>query len=490
MGSDLNRFHAAIVLSLPGLHFAAAINAATPGIELGPCDHIAVTAARCGTLRVPENRADPAGRTIDIHVAVAAASGPDPLPDPIFFFHGGPGAAASDQAAGNIERWRALNTRRDLVFIDQRGTGLSAPLHCRFIGDPDDPDTYAIDLFDLQHLRACRDHHRNRADLTRYATADALQDVESVRTALGYTLINAVGISYGTRVVQEYIRRHPGRVRAALLLGAVPPARSITEGMARSLDATLNQLFDSCDADPACRAAYPRLRSDTAGLLRHARDQGVAATIALDAAAARETVISYQQLVAWIRGRLYSVADSARLPRALSQAARGDAGEVVLGAIRWRRQLTRSLSEGMYASVACAEDMPFVDVEAELAEAAGTWMGGHRVISQQAACAIWPRAAVPADLKTPVTAPTPILVINGDRDPATSLAWARAIVERAPNAHLVVASNRSHSLAFAWQDCLGPLAGQFIDRAAVDAVDDACAARLALPPFVTDGAPQ
>lgn len=453
-----------------------------------PCRSISAVGVICGTFGVPENWMQPSGRLIRIHVAVAPATGPDPLADPVFFFYGGPGAAASDDADRDIERWRALRARHDLVFVDQRGTGRSAALHCAFAGDPDDPNTYAIDLFDRDHLAACRDRLALRADLTRYGTAHATRDVEAVRAALGYRVINIVGHSYGTRAAQEYLRRHPMRVRTVVLLGAVPPSASITEGMAAALDATLLQLFDSCESDRACHEAYPRLREDATAVFGRARAQGFTAHVAIDRGVARDVTVSHDLAVAWLRSRLYSVTEAARLPRVLTLAARGDARELVGGAIRWRRGIARALAEGMYASVACNEDMPFVDVPHEVAAAQGTLLGAHRVTSQQAACKLWPRAVVASDIKTPVVAAAPVLVINGDRDPATGLDWARMVVAHAPDGRLVVARHRSHALAYRWASCLGPIAERFIETADAAAVNDGCAAELSLPPFETGAA--
>ncbi|MGH8198328.1 MAG: alpha/beta fold hydrolase [Steroidobacteraceae bacterium] len=472
-----------IALATLGLGAVVASDSSRSRIDLGPCDEFKIDGARCGFLSVPENWATSSGRRIGIHVAVAPATGSDAAVDPIFFFYGGPGAAASSEAPESADFWRELRVRRDLVFIDQRGTGRSAPLHCRYAGDPHDPNTYAIDLFDIAHLKSCHEHHAEIHDLTQYGTADAIQDAEAVRVALGYARINAVGESYGTRVVQEYARRHPERIRTALLLGVVPPSASITEGMAASLDATLGQFFTSCESDRGCAAAFPDLRSRTASLLMAANDAGFSAEIRLGQGELRMATISYELGLAWIRSRLYSVTEAARLPRILSQASRGDARELVRGAIHWRREISSSLSEGMYASVTCAEDMPFVDVEAEIAAATGTWLGSHRVTIQQAACAIWPRPAVADDIKHPLDVKTPILVMNGDRDPATSLDWARTAVSHAPNARLVVAQNRSHALTHDRDPCLRSLASQFVDTADPASIDDACAAKLALPPF-------
>lgn len=478
-----------VVATALALTAPAPVARADDAILFGPCAGLSVAGLRCGYLPVPENPAEPEGRRIRLHVAVAPARGPKSLADPMYFVYGGPGVGASDEAARSIRLWMRARARRDLVFIDQRGTGRSAPLRCEYGGDPADPNTYAVDLFDTEFLAACLARHRAGRDLTRYGTAQAVRDIEAVRRALGHERMNLIGESYGTRVVQEYIRRHPHRVRSALLLGAVPPSASITEGMARLLDATLEQLFASCETDRDCAAAYPRLRADTFALLERARTRGITATVSLAGGLAREATISRAQAIAWIRSRLYSVQEAARLPGILTRAARGDARALVRGALVWRRAVSRSIAEGMYGSVACAEDMPFVDVRAETDAVAGTLMGDHRVASQQAACALWPRVAVAADIKQPVTAAVPLLVINGDRDPATSLDWARRVVSHAPDSRLVVARNRAHAMSYEFESCLGRIAMQFIDAADVDSIDVDCVGALRLPPFVIDTSP-
>lgn len=469
---------------LLSLTIAAMAELPSAALRLETCATFAFAGARCGILTVPEDWADPSGRFIGIHVTVVAASIRNPVDDPVFLFYGGPGSAASKEALKSSHFWGSLALDRDLIFVDQRGTGFSAPLNCKFSGSFQDPQTFAIDLFDMTHLRACRDLHASNRALTQYSTAVAIRDTEAVRAALGYERINVVGESYGTRVAQEYVRRHPERIRTALLLGAVPPSVSVTEGMAKSFDATLDQLFASCESDPACAAAYPDLRSTTIAFLDTIRISGVSADIVLDHGTPRPAKVPYELALAWIRSRLYSVEEASHLPRILSRAASGDARELVRGAIYWRRALSRAISEGMYASVVCAEDIPFVDVAEEIRAATGTWLGSHRVISQQAACEDWPRAVVPADFKFPLDTEIPILVVNGDRDPATSLEWAHIAVSHLSNARLIVARNRSHNLTAERNiDCVRSLATEFIELADPAVVDSTCTRDLVLPPF-------
>ena len=135
--------------------------------------------ARCGTFVVPENRTKRNGRTIGLHVVVLPALSNPPRVDAVTYLTGGPGGAATEEAANLSEQLTGLNMKRDILLVDQRGTGRSSP---------------------------------RGADVTQYGTRMAMDDLDAVRAALGYRQLDVIGSSYGATAAQVYLKLHPSSV--------------------------------------------------------------------------------------------------------------------------------------------------------------------------------------------------------------------------------------------------------------------------------------
>src|SRR5688572_3960416 len=188
-----------------------------PSLELKTCQVRGIKGdAKCGTLEVFENRATRKGRKIPINVVVLPATGAKREPDALFYFAGGPGSAATEDAPGFVDILARIREHRDLVFVDQRGTGQSNPLNCNLF-NPADPQSFFGSFFPVDDVRKCREQLEPKADLTLYTTEIAMDDLDEVRAALGYEQINLYGASYGTRAALVYLRQHPKHVRTAML---------------------------------------------------------------------------------------------------------------------------------------------------------------------------------------------------------------------------------------------------------------------------------
>ncbi|HEU4796969.1 MAG TPA: alpha/beta fold hydrolase, partial [Pyrinomonadaceae bacterium] len=192
-----------------------------PSLALKPCEIRGAKDAKCGTLEVFENRASRKGRKIPLNILVLPATGQTRGPDPLFYFVGGPGSAATEDAPGIAQILAGVRQHRDLVFVDQRGTGKSNPLNCDLF-DLADPQSFFGAFLPLEAVRKCRQQLEPKADLTLYTTNIAMDDIDDVRAALGYDQINLMGGSYGTRAALVYLRRHPKHVRAVVLHGVSP----------------------------------------------------------------------------------------------------------------------------------------------------------------------------------------------------------------------------------------------------------------------------
>jgi pimeloyl-ACP methyl ester carboxylesterase len=217
--------------------------------------------AQCGVLKRPLDPAKPQGTQIDLHVVVISALARQKLPDPIFFFAGGPGQSAIG-LAGTIEHLTSrLGARRDLVLIDQRGTGHSAPLQCD-VPEPDEALARALDRSRaIAALDACRTKLQQLpwGDLRFYTTTIAMADADAVRVALGADKIDLIGISYGSRAALEYLRAYPQHVRRSVIDGVAPPDMVLPVSDDIDGQAALQALLRDCAAEKACAAVHPAL---------------------------------------------------------------------------------------------------------------------------------------------------------------------------------------------------------------------------------------
>ena len=461
-----------------GVQAPAAPRAST----LAPCQWQDIT-VECGTLTVPEDRDNPGGRTLSLFFVIVRAT-EEAVDDPVFYFSGGPGSAASRAARGLAGEHAGLRRTRDFVFIDQRGTGRSAPLHCDM---PPGPGRLLEPIFDRAETAACRAALERSADLRRYTTADAARDVDAVRRALGYARINLVGTSYGTRAAWTYAAMFPAHARTLLLVGPVPPGFYVPAPFARGLDVAIEGVLAACDADPGCHERYPSLRRDADRAFDRLR-AGPAPVRVVERVEGSEpltvdTVLTYGEFVESVRYQLYTPGRARNLPMMFTAAASGDYAAIVEAVVANRRNLQRGIAQGMYLSVTCAEDIPFITEELVRASSAGTRLGDYRVQQQMAACAEWPRGEEPHPSTTrPLD--TPALVEAGAFDPATPLTQAEAAMRLLPNGRLVAVPHGGHGLADLGIDaCLVDIERRFIESGSTDGLDTSCVAAAKRQPF-------
>lgn len=433
----------------------------------------------CATYPVWENRETRQGRRFGLNIVILPALGPDKQPDPIFEFGGGPGEAIT-RAAG----WFAqsnLREKRDIVLVDQRGTGRSNPLHCSFYGDPVDFRRAAGELFPIPVAEECRRKLETVADLTQYTTDAFVEDLNEVRQWLGYGKINLKGASYGTRMALAYWRRHPETVRSVVLIGTSPLDAHIPLGHAYAGQRALGLLLAECASQPACRAAYPDTQAEL-DAIRARIEQGVTVTVNNTRTGEKQEVRPAWGMVAeGIRFLMYGQA-AASLPLQIRKAAQGDLAPLVQMAIERRLDITEGLDWGLTFSVTCAEDLPYITEEEIRAKTPGTYLGDYRIRQQQGVCTVWPRGKVAADVHEPVRSDVPVLLISGERDPVTPPEFAAAAARTLANHLHVVIPRGSHGAAEA---CTDNLIRDLIDRASVRGLDPSCAATAYGPtPFM------
>ena len=428
---------------------------------------------QCAVYPVRENRGSLKGRKIGLNIVILPALGPDKLPDPIFVFGGGPGEAIVESSATLYSR-SPLRQKRDVVLIDQRGTGRSNPLHCSFYGEHVDLHRAVGDLFPLDAVKKCRQTLEKVADLRQYTTVAFADDVDDVRKWLGYDKINLSGSSYGTRVAQVYWRRHPDTVRSVVLVGVAPLNSYIPLAHAWAGQRSLDLLLAECAAQPECKAAFPDTKAELTAL-KERIDKGVKVTLPNPHLGGRQEVQPTWGLVAeGIRFLLYGQGVG-NLPLQIRQAAQGNLTPLVQMAIERRLNITEGLDWGLGFSVTCAEDLPFITEEMIRQKTAGTYLGDYRVRQQKAVCKVWPRGKLEKNAQAPVRSDVPVLLISGERDPVTPPELAEEAARSMTNRLHVVVARGSHGAA---GECTDKLIRDFIDRASFQGLDASCAATV------------
>jgi pimeloyl-ACP methyl ester carboxylesterase len=447
-----------------------------PSLELKACQVRGIKGdAKCATLEVFENRVTRKGRKIPINVVVLPATGPQREPDALFYFAGGPGSAATEDAPGFVDILAGIREHRDLVFVDQRGTGQSNPLNCDLF-NPADPQSFLGSFFPVDDVRKCREQLEAKADLTLYTTTIAMDDLDDVRAALGYEQINLYGGSYGTRAALVYLRQHPKHVRTVMLHGVAPTNQLMPLNFPQDTERALQGVLSECEADETCSKAFPQVKAKAQRVLEQLLQSP--AQVEIQPRGSKEMVkltLNRNLAAEAIRYMLYSPGGASRVPFVIHTAAEGNYGPLAQAALHFRRNLVATGSNGMYLSITCAEDLPWVKAEDAAKLGANTFLGDYRYRQQNEACALWPRAKIDSKYAQPVRSDKPVLIMTGEWDPVTPPANGDAIAKTLPNSLHVVVNDGAHGLSgLNGIECLNRVMTEFVERGSVKGLDTTC----------------
>jgi pimeloyl-ACP methyl ester carboxylesterase len=455
---------------------AAPAHAAAP---LKPCRIDGIpNELQCGSLQRPLDPARPDGVKVDIHYLVVPALARNKQPDAVLMLAGGPGQSAIKVASRVLPRLSRLNNRRDLVFIDQRGTGRSAPLDC-----PDDSKLPIAQQLEpaaqMRRIDECRAALEKLpyGDLRFFTTTIAMQDMEAVREQLGVSQWNLVGGSYGTRAALEYLRQFPTKVRRTVIDGVAPADMVLPASFSPDTQAALDKLFD------AHAKSHPELRADWQKLLT-SLPRAVSVAQPLTGVPERFTV-DRNLLLRAVRPPLYQPTLASALPAAIHAAAADGNFAPLFGlTTAFGSHPSLRLAMGMHFSVICAEDMPRLG---QATDAPGADFGRVDAEMYGQVCKAWTRGEVPADFYKLPPAPSPVLVMSGGVDPATPPRHgervAKALAAGHPERvqHLVVPEAGHGVMAVG---CVRDLMFRFIDAKTDESAlpqDAACATRIPRP---------
>ena len=449
----------------------------------------ATTAAFCAPFQVPEDwdAGDAGGRKIDLNLALIKADAEAADTDFVVFLAGGPGQAAIESWPQIAAAFAPLRKHHHIVLLDQRGTGGSHALSCAGAAGEDKPaDAPAESSANLDAVRRatreCLTQVEKNADPRFYTTTIAAHDLEAVRQALGAPQFDLVGVSYGTRVAQQYLVRYPDGVRSLVLDSVAPNELVLGEEFAANLENALKAQFSLCTETPACAKAFP----DPYASLIRLRDQLRAKPQSYDfrdpvTFAPTQKRLDDYALAGLVRLFAYSPETAALLPLSIAEGLKGNytplAGQSQL--------LTGDLSElrdnGMQTSVICSED---ADLLSGRPQDKDTLLGTTLIDVIRAQCEIWPRGPRPADFHTPLKSDKPVLILEGELDPVTPPRYGELVLKGLNNARLLVARGQGHNVI--GRGCIPRLVADFVDHLAPKDLDAHCMDVLGPTPAFID----
>jgi pimeloyl-ACP methyl ester carboxylesterase len=450
----------------------------SPLDRLRPCaSDEAPVDAYCGSLEVFENRQVQSGRRVRLNIVLLPSLSGEQS-DPLFFLAGGPGQGAAQLARGVREIFRHVLRDRDIVLVDQRGTGESNPLNCRSDGHTL-REAMESDEESLARLKVCLAGYD--ADVRFYTTPIAMDDLDDVRAHLGYERVNLYGGSYGTRAALVYLRQHGNRVRSVILDGVAPMDMRLPLFAARDAQRALDRLLADCDADAACGTAQPQLSTRVRALLRRLEEKPPRVRLTHPRTGVAEEVTVEARVVASIVfGALYNPLTASLVPALVARAEQDDfQGLFALGFAN--DGADENMSVGMQLSVICSEDAPRTTADELARERTGTVFGGYLLSNQVKACEMWPKGHIDPSYYEPVVSDVPTLILSGDVDPVTPPEWGDAVAKHLRNARHVIVPATGHGVVAS--ACGQQLVRQFVERADAAGLDTSCVRQARRPPF-------
>lgn len=438
--------------------------------------------ARCGTLERPVNPAAPDGDMLELFVAVVPALSLEPDPDPLVPIAGGPGQASSEFYASTANAFEAVRRTRDIVLLDQRGTGKSAPLVC------ESDETFMEGQYTAEQnaaeAAACLESLPH--DPRYFTTSVAVQDLEALRVALGYEKFNLYGISYGSRVAQHFLRRYPESTRTVVLDGVVPPRLALGPAIAIEAQRTLENIFARCAESAACGERYPSIETDFAALrTRLAADAVTVQLMNPVTGAADQVEFGADDMAGALRLLSYHPTTVALMPLLIDQAVNDNFAPLAAQVLMISESLSDSINIGMHNAVVCTEDAPFFDGEnVTQEELAATYIGPVQLEALVAICSVWPKGVLDEGFKEPVSSDIPVLLLSGEYDPITPPTYGDAAAVELENFTHLTGANQGHGQAP--RGCMSDIIGDFVASADLDSLETECMERLHAMPFFLD----
>jgi pimeloyl-ACP methyl ester carboxylesterase len=452
----------------------------------------------CGYLTVPEDRRQPQGKTIQLAVARFKSDSANPEPDPIVYLEGGPGGSPLRSLRGQFNALLApLLDKRDLILLDQRGTGYSQPaLDCPEYKEwaisvlDQDLSVEAAEAQGNAALLECRERLIGEGvNPDAYTSAENAADLNDLRLALGIDEWNLYGISYGTRLALTAVRDFPEGLRSVVIDSVVPLQSNLFTELPASGARAFDVLFAACAADADCDAGFPDLRTVFFDLVDELNASPVTFPMKLKSGEAVTVLFDGDGLLGTIFQSLYATSLIPLLPRLIYEVRDGNYRLVSALQSAFMTQLD-DISFGMHYSVQCGEEAPFGTPEelnavyAQYPEYRG--LGGLGTFDL---CKAWDTSPAAAIENQPVASDIPTLVLAGEFDPITPPAWAELAAETLRNSYFYTLPHSGHGASLTGGECPRAIVLDFLDDPS-RAPDTSCIASdmatLAFAPPVDD----
>ncbi|MGL1957090.1 MAG: alpha/beta hydrolase [Colwellia sp.] len=433
---------------------------------------------QCGSLQVPENYAQPEAEKIYINFAVLPAIDNSENKTPLMFLAGGPGQAAAELAPALRQVFNEVRKTRDLILVDQRGTGKSHPLECP---DIDEQDVYQMipEQFSDQEVKDCLAQFTG--DLAQYNSENAIRDFDAVRDVLGHQQINIYGGSYGTRAGLVYMRMFPDSLRS-VILDSVGPIEVPIGLFGQSSAQSFNLLLEHCQEETSCHQAYPNLAQEFAQL--KARFDKSPVTVAIPhprLGTKTQFVISKAKFIGTLFQQLYAVPSRSLVPLIIHQAYVENYAP--LAGIIATSEGGMGIYTGLLFNITCNEDFPKI-TDAMFARDADNDFGGNNSQSGfKQVCPLWPQYRPSDAFYTPVTADIPTLILSGELDPVTPPSNGEYPANTLPNSNHIIVKNASHTVAMG--SCVNDIVNEFLTSIDPKNLDESCLKDIPSETFMT-----
>ena len=470
------------LLSVSGTGNAQALSLEDCRISAGP--GYPGIKARCGTMMRPENPVDPGSPEIAIRVAVVPALNLNPENDPIVPIAGGPGQGTVEFYSSYAGAFEPVRRNRDILLVDQRGTGESSRMDC-----PIDDDALLFEgefsLDDtIRFIEECLETLPH--DPRYFSTSVAVTDLEAIREALGYSALNLYGVSYGTRVAQHFARRYPDATRTVVIDGVVPPQIALGPEIATESQKAVDRILARCVEDAACNERFPDIEATFVAIVARLREASLEVSVPHPNTGRAEVVkFGEAELAGAVRLLAYSPTTIALLPLFVHEAGQGNwvplASQYMMTAIA----MSDALALGMHNAVMCTEDMPFLErTTIDVDGIAASYMGTFQLDALEAICTTWPRGPIDAEFKVPLATDIPFLLLSGDADPITPPRYAEMAAVDLTNATHLIGKHQGHGQLGV--GCMRNLVAEFVNSADPLAIDAQCMERSFVMPFFID----
>jgi pimeloyl-ACP methyl ester carboxylesterase len=482
---------ALVPITLLGLCAAVAARSQPAGegasLELSDCrirvdDGYPGIAARCGTLMRPVNPADPDSALIPLRVALVPALSLEPEPDPLVAIAGGPGQGSIQFYASYAQAFDKVRRKRDILLLDQRGTGESAAMDCE-ISDELIEGQFSLEqtVAETQSCLAALPY-----DPRYFTTSIAVQDLEALRVALAIPQLNLYGVSYGTRVAQHFLRRFPDSTRTVILDGVVPPAIALGPVIAIEAQKALDAIFNRCAENGECNQRFPDIRSTFASLRQALITQPLSLELPnpLDGHL-QQISFGASELAGAVRMLSYHPSTVALIPLLVHEAANGNPAPLASQFLMMAESMEDALSLGMHNAVVCTEDVPYVDGTAISRDALEqTYIGPMQADALHAICSAWPRGVIDDDFKLALVSDKPVLLLSGEADPITPPHYAEQVAATLGNVKHLTGLRQGHGQVM--RGCMPDIIGRFVDSARINDLEEDCFNRVFAMPFFLD----